>query len=80
MVQVNADDGHPYPRMPDSIIDRAFEWVAAAVNRVTTPDEKPKKPAAVWRKYVGKYRSPWGDTQVLLTMVGGQVAYQSEKF
>src|SRR5439155_19538587 len=65
-VQVNADDGHPYPRMPDSIIDRAFERVAPAINRVTTPEEKPGKPAAAWRKYCGLYRDPWEDSEVLV--------------
>jgi CubicO group peptidase (beta-lactamase class C family) len=66
VVQVNSDDGNPYPRMPESIIDRAFEWVAPAINRVTTPEEKPKKPAAAWRKYCGLYRDPWEDSEVLV--------------
>jgi CubicO group peptidase (beta-lactamase class C family) len=66
VVQVNADDGHPYPRMPESIIDRAFEWVAPAINAATTPAGKPNRPAAAWRKYVGLYRDPWEDTEVLV--------------
>lgn len=66
VVQVNADDGDPYPRMPDSIIDRAFEWVAPAINRATAEEEKARKPAAAWRRYCGRYRDPWEDSEVLV--------------
>jgi CubicO group peptidase (beta-lactamase class C family) len=57
---INADDGEPY-----TIADRALKWVAPAVNKVMNP---PAVPVArrEWQKYVGKYRSPWGDSQVLV--------------
>ncbi|MFN4261052.1 MAG: serine hydrolase [Gemmataceae bacterium] len=61
----NADDGLPYPGMPDSVVDRAFQWVGPALRKATTPIED-IQPRPEWQKYVGKFRTPWGDTQVLL--------------
>jgi CubicO group peptidase (beta-lactamase class C family) len=62
----NADDGHPYPGLPDSIVDHAFEWVATAIKKAATPATTPKKPDPAWQKYVGLYRNPWDDKQVLV--------------
>lgn len=61
----NADDGLPYPGTPDSVIDRAFKWVAPAILKATVHD-KEEKARPEWPKYVGKYRSPWADSQVLI--------------
>lgn len=61
----NADDGLPYPGTPDSVIDRAFKWVAPAIVKATAPG-KEEKARPEWLKYVGKYRSPWVDSQVLI--------------
>jgi CubicO group peptidase (beta-lactamase class C family) len=64
----NADDGHPYPGLPDSIVDRAFEWVAPAIKKAVAPAPaaKPKEPDPAWQAYVGLYRDPWYDRQVLI--------------
>jgi CubicO group peptidase (beta-lactamase class C family) len=61
----NADDGQPYPGTPESVVDRAFKWVGAAIRKATTP-VKPEKANPEWQKYVGLYRSPWADSQVLI--------------
>lgn len=65
VAMINADDGLPYPGAPDSVVDRAFKWVAPALSKATAPADKAvARPE--WRKYVGKYRSPWADSQVLI--------------
>jgi hypothetical protein len=63
---INADDGHPYPGRPDSVVDRAFKWVAPAITKAVAPQDKKEKVRPQWQKYVGKYRDPWGDSQVIL--------------
>jgi CubicO group peptidase (beta-lactamase class C family) len=66
VAMINADDGQPYPGTPDSVVDRAFKWVAPAIAKSTaTAREEKAKPE--WQKYVGKYRSPWADSQVLIS-------------
>lgn len=65
VAMINADDGLPYPGSPDSVVDRAFKWVAPAIARVTA-SAKEEKPRPEWQMYVGKYRSPWADGQVLI--------------
>lgn len=62
----NADDGSPYPGTPDSVVDRAFKWVAPAIHQAGTPPGRPAKPRPEWQSYVGKYRNPWADSQVLI--------------
>jgi CubicO group peptidase (beta-lactamase class C family) len=62
----NADDALPYPGAPDSVIDRAFQWVAPAMVKAVTPPAPAPEPRPEWDRYVGKYRSPWGDAQVLI--------------
>ena len=65
VAMINADDGLPYPGSPYSVVDRAFKWVAPAIAKaVPAADTTKAKPE--WRKYVGKYRSPWADSQVLI--------------
>src|SRR5262249_15013481 len=61
----NADDGHPYPGLPDSIVDRAFEWVAPALKKAPAPAAKPKVADPAWQRYVGLYRDAWYDRQGL---------------
>ncbi|HZW34256.1 MAG TPA: serine hydrolase [Isosphaeraceae bacterium] len=68
----NADDGHPYPGLPDSIVDHAFEWVAPAIRKAVAPAAKPGDPDPAWQQYVGLYRDPWYDRQVLI--LDGQLA------
>jgi CubicO group peptidase (beta-lactamase class C family) len=62
----NSDDGHPYPGLPDSIVDHAFEWVAPAIRKAVAPATKPGEPDPAWQRYVGLYRDPWYDRQVLV--------------
>lgn len=66
IVMTNADDGLPYLGAPGSITDRVFKWLAPEIVRAAAA--KPKAAAADpgLERYVGKYRSPWGDTQVLV--------------
>jgi CubicO group peptidase (beta-lactamase class C family) len=59
IVLINADDGEP--RM---IVDKAFEWIAPALT-AATPSAPPVADPA-WQRYVGKYRTGWGDTEVLV--------------
>lgn len=65
IVLTNADDGLPYPGAPDSVVDRAFKWVGPALAKAAMP-VKEEKARPEWQKYVGKYRSPWADAQVLV--------------
>jgi len=60
IVMINAEDGEPLV-----IASRFFEWVAPAIARATAPPTKDGLPAG-WERYVGKYRSPGADTQVLV--------------
>jgi CubicO group peptidase (beta-lactamase class C family) len=70
IAMINADDGLPYPGAPDSVVDRAFKWVAPAIVKALPP-APPAQARPEWQKYVGKYRSPWGDADVLI--VNGQL-------
>jgi D-alanyl-D-alanine carboxypeptidase len=62
----NADDGQPYPGTSNSVVDRAFQWVAPAITRAAAPPAAIPEPDPAWQRYVGLYRRPWGDTQVLV--------------
>ncbi|HEV8437654.1 MAG TPA: serine hydrolase domain-containing protein [Methylomirabilota bacterium] len=64
VVLSNADDGNP-----GLYVDQAFTLVAPALAR------KPAAPAVAappgsWAMYEGLYRSPWGDSQVVLLSTG----------
>jgi CubicO group peptidase (beta-lactamase class C family) len=59
IVLTNADDGNPL-----SYVERATEWVVPAIAAA----KPPAGPAAwdpAWERYLGRYRSAWGDLQVL---------------
>jgi D-alanyl-D-alanine carboxypeptidase len=58
---INADDGET--RL---IVEKAFEWLAPAITRAATPPAPPALPDPAWQRYVGRYRSAWGDSQVLV--------------
>jgi hypothetical protein len=60
IVMINAEDGEPLV-----IASRFFEWVAPAITRATAAPAKDGLPAG-WERYVGRYRSPGADTQVLV--------------
>jgi D-alanyl-D-alanine carboxypeptidase len=66
IVMINADDGNP-----PLFAEKVFRWVAPEILRVVAPPAS-GAPEASWRRYVGKYRSPWADTQVLV--VDGHLA------
>ncbi len=62
----NADDALPYVGQPDSVIERMWRWVAPAINEAARVPPEPPRSRAEWHRYVGKYRSRWGDTQIFL--------------
>ena len=51
---------------PVRYCDRAFHWVLPAVVARATPDPRPATPDPGWKRYVGRYRDAWSDTQVLV--------------
>ena len=57
----NGDDGNPV-----QYTQKGFEWVAPAVKKAAAPQKKPAEDIPDWSRYVGKYRSAWGDMQVLV--------------
>ena len=60
IVLTNADDGDPV-----MYVEKAFQWVAPAVMEAVAVEE-PKVTPEEWKGYTGKYRSDWGDTQILI--------------
>jgi CubicO group peptidase (beta-lactamase class C family) len=60
IVLTNADDGNPL-----QFADKAFQWVAPEILEAVGP-AAPVGPPAGWERYVGRYRSPWADVQVLV--------------
>lgn len=61
IVFTNADDGNPI-----LFADKTYQWVAPAVLKAAKPEPKTPEADATWGQYVGKYRSAWGDMQVLI--------------
>ena len=61
IVFTNADDGDPF-----IYVDKAFDWIGKAIMKVTRPQKETAVVKDIWQKYVGKYRSPWGDMQILI--------------
>jgi CubicO group peptidase (beta-lactamase class C family) len=61
LVMTNSDDGNP-----GMYVQQAFRYVAPAINKATPPEKKPVEPDPSWTGYTGKYRSAWGDSQVLI--------------
>ena len=47
---------------------RAFQWLLPAVLRAARPHPEPEPvtPDPNWKRYVGRYRDAWGDSQVLV--------------
>jgi D-alanyl-D-alanine carboxypeptidase len=66
VVLTNADDGNPL-----AFAEKAFQWVAPTILKAAAPPAS-AGPAAGWERYAGRYRSPWGDAQVLV--VDGRLA------
>ncbi|MCJ7624663.1 MAG: serine hydrolase [Anaerolineaceae bacterium] len=61
IVLTNSDDGEP-----GVYAEKVFEWVGPEILKALAP--KPEKKAAdpAWDRYLGKYRSPWGDMQIMV--------------
>ena len=57
IVFINGDDGEP--RL---VIEKAFDWVAPAIAHPQAPAPAPD-PA--WQRYVGRYRGPMRDTEIV---------------
>ena len=62
----NADDGQPYPGSPFSVVDRFFKWVTPALKNAAEPAPRKGDRRPEWEAYVGQYRSPWGDSQIMI--------------
>ncbi len=56
----NADDG-----MPLLYMEKAFKWVAPALVKAAAP-AKSTTPTKSLKRYLGKFRSVWGDMQTIL--------------
>jgi CubicO group peptidase (beta-lactamase class C family) len=66
IVLTNADDGDPA-----DYVEQAYTLVAPALCAAAAPPEA--APAGLppeWRRYLGKYRNIWGDSQVLMANGG----------
>ncbi len=61
IVLTNADDGQPL-----NYVEKAFEWVVPAIVKAAAPEPEATEAAPDWQRYLGRYRSPWGDSQVLI--------------
>lgn len=61
VVLTNADDGRP-----GAFVKKAMDWVAPAIAKAAAPPAQAPQPDPEWSRYVGVYRSIWGDSQVLV--------------
>jgi len=61
IVLTNADDGNPLMYMT-----KIFDWVFPPIVAATTEEEEKTFDGTAWQPYLGKYRSAWGDQQVLI--------------
>lgn len=61
LVMTNADDGEPA-----FYGDQAFQLIAPVIAKAAAPPPKTPRVDPVWQRYVGKYRSVNGDSEVLI--------------
>lgn len=61
IVLTNADDGDPL-----AFADKAFNWIAPAVLQAAAPEPEAKTADPAWAGYLGKYRTAWGDVQIVV--------------
>ena len=61
IVLTNADDG-----MPLIYMDKAFQWVVPALLKAAAPKAEGAPVPDGWQRYIGRYRNPWGDSQVMI--------------
>jgi CubicO group peptidase (beta-lactamase class C family) len=61
IVFTNADDGYPV-----AYAEKAFQWLAPTITKAVAPQPTPTEADPGWERYLGKYRSAWGDLQLLI--------------
>ncbi|MCP4360930.1 MAG: beta-lactamase family protein, partial [Chloroflexi bacterium] len=61
IVLTNADDGNPL-----FYLEKAFEWIVAAVLEAVKWEEVTVVADPAWQQYLGLYRNVWSDTQIML--------------
>lgn len=61
IVLTNADDGAPL-----TYFEKVFKWVVPAVLKAAAPAPKAVQPSENLQRYTGKFRSVWGDEQVII--------------
>ena len=61
IVLINADDGNP-----EFYVKQIYAWLAPAIKKAATPMPGVVQPDPEWSKFVGTYRDPWGDYEVLM--------------
>ena len=59
IVFTNADDGEPA-----QYHEKIYDWVAPAIRKAVAPPTSVADPA--WQRYVGRYRNPFADIEVLV--------------
>jgi D-alanyl-D-alanine carboxypeptidase len=64
IAMTNADDGDPM-----TLTERAQQYVGPPIAKATARDDT-RAPDPRWTRYAGRYRSRWGDIQVLLVERG----------
>ena len=47
-------------------VQKVFSWVAPSVREAAKEERKPPTPDPSWKTYLGKYRTLWGDSTVLI--------------
>jgi CubicO group peptidase (beta-lactamase class C family) len=61
IVLTNADDGQPL-----LYTQKIFQWIVPALLGAVAAEVAPQETPAAWQQYTGRYRSAWGDLQVLV--------------
>jgi CubicO group peptidase (beta-lactamase class C family) len=61
IVLTNSDDGNP-----GFYVNQIFTALAPALKKAVPPAAAMAQADPEWDKYAGKYRSPWGDSEVLI--------------
>jgi CubicO group peptidase (beta-lactamase class C family) len=61
IVLTDADDGDP-----GFFVKQVFALLAPAIKKATTRTPVAAQPDPSWSNYVGTYRDPWGDTEIVV--------------
>lgn len=73
----NAVDSRVFPGQSYSIVDKAFAWIAPAIEKATESPHQNVEPDPEWNRYVGTYRAWWTDLRILM-MKGNLVLIYSQ--